>query len=435
MHIFSYIWKEIRFRRFNFWAGVFSVCLAMAVWSAAPVMLRAQRRQTVTMLEEREREMRKEMRKMEDDYRIIMRDMGHNVMILPKDEDLAELQRTGIPKYTMPQDYADRLGTIGDVKSLNHILPVLQRKIIWPEHNAEIILSGTSGQIPTPHRKRHLTADGKAYKSPIMPTVPNGQVFLGSAIAAQLNLKEGMKVRLLDDEFIVGKVRPSEGGRADISVWCDLSWMQEKLSLQGQISLILALECLCNIDGVGGIVKEIRQWIPEVQVEEFSSMVKARALARRRASQTHKQAMEEFKEQRENIFNLQKRLASILRPAVVVFSGLWIFFLFWGNVRERRQEMGVLRSVGVSEVTLLQLFLIKSLVMGLIGALFGFFIGHTLAVNGIELVWWSEHWKELLRWNELLTVVIAAPALSIIAAWAPAMRASRTDPAIMLMEN
>ncbi|MDD4098796.1 MAG: ABC transporter permease, partial [Lentisphaeria bacterium] len=111
------------------------------------------------------------------------------------------------------------------------------------------------------------------------------------------------------------------------------------------------------------------------------------------------------------------------------------FFLFLSNVRERRQEMGVLRSVGVSEATLLQLFLLKSLGMGLLGAVIGFLLGHSLAVNSIEMTWWSPYWYELLRWRDLLTAFLAAPALCVLSAWVPAFQASRLDPAEQLLEN
>jgi ABC-type antimicrobial peptide transport system permease subunit len=116
-------------------------------------------------------------------------------------------------------------------------------------------------------------------------------------------------------------------------------------------------------------------------------------------------------------------------------NALWIFFLFLGNVRERRQEMGVLRAVGVSEITLLSLFLLKSLAIGLLGAAIGFLVGHSIAVNSIDMTWWSPYWYELLRWRDLFTALLAAPAVCVLAAWLPAFHASRTDPAAMLMDS
>ena len=435
MHILQYIRKEIAFRKYNFGAGLLSVTLAMAVWCGAPELLRAQRRQTAQLLQEREQMSRREMLCLEDDYRVIMRDLGHNVMILPGGENLARLQQEGFPELTMPQEYAERLALTGDVKTLNHILPILQQKIHWPEKDHEIILCGTPGQIPTPHRRKHLTPDGKAYLSPIMPTILPGELKLGSSLAEQLGLGAGDYVELLGSRFLVREVLPPEGSRQDISVWCHLDWMQQRLGLSDKISLILALECVCHAEDLGKVVSEIRQWLPDVQVEEFSSRVKTRALARQRAAEAHQKAMADFRQHREELFEQQRRLAGIVSPGVMLASGLWIFFLFLSNVRERRQEMGVLRSVGVSEATLLQLFLLKSLGMGLLGAVIGFLLGHSLAVNSIEMTWWSPYWYELLRWRDLLTAFLAAPALCVLSAWVPAFQASRLDPAEQLLEN
>ncbi len=280
MNLLTYVRKEISFRKFNFVAGLISISLAMTVWSAAPSLLRALRKQTETLLLEREKATKREMLKLEDDYRIIMRDLGHNLMILAPDEDLVRLQREGVPLQTMPQDYASRLAVTGDIKSLNHILPVLQQKVNWPEQGgAEIILCGTPGQIPTPHRKRHLTEDGLAYLSPIVPGIPPGQLKIGSSLAEKLNLKAGQRLRLLGEEFVLAEVLPPEGSRQDVSVWCHLDWMQKALHKEGQISIILALQCICHADSLQQVSKDIKKWLPDVKIEEFSSMVKARLLA------------------------------------------------------------------------------------------------------------------------------------------------------------
>jgi putative ABC transport system permease protein len=435
MHIFTYIRQEISFRSFNFVAGLLSIVLAMSVWCGAPSLLRAQQRQTEQLLQEREEATRQAMRKMEDDYRRIMLDLGHNVMILAAEENLARLQQEGYPAFTMPESNAETLALTGDVKSLNHILPILQQKVRWPERDTEIILSGTRGQIPTPHRKRHWGADGRRFLHPIMPAVAVGEIKIGSGLAEQYGLQVGDRVDVLGESFLLREILPSEGSRQDVTIWCHLDWMQEKLQLQGRISMILALECVCHADELGQIVREIKQWIPEVQVVEFSSRVKTRAQARARAAEIHQEAIAEFKQQREALFALQRRLAGIAIPASLLASGLWIFFLFLGNVRERRQEMGILRAVGASESTLLLLFLLKSLGMGLLGAALGFFLGHSLAVNSIASSWWSPHWYELLRWRELLTALLASPSLCVLAAWVPAFRASRIDPASMLMDH
>ena len=184
MNLLTYVRKEISFRKFNFVAGLISISLAMTVWSAAPSLLRALRKQTETLLLEREKATKREMLKLEDDYRIIMRDLGHNLMILAPDEDLVRLQREGVPLQTMPQDYASRLAVTGDIKSLNHILPVLQqRSQLAGAGRRRDHLMRHAGTIPTPHRKRHLTEDGLAYLSPIVPGIPPGQLKIGSSLA------------------------------------------------------------------------------------------------------------------------------------------------------------------------------------------------------------------------------------------------------------
>lgn len=433
MTISRLVIKEIFYRKTGFLLALLSVSMAMTAWMGSLALLRANDLQTDRILAQREQATQQEMIQMEDDYRLIMRDLGHNVMILASGQDMAELRARGYPDKTIPYEYAERLAR-GGVKTLNHILPVLQQRVVWPEHEIEIILSGTPGQTPIPHRAKFLTADGLAYQDPIMETVPPGELVLGHDVARALGLRPGDKTTLMGKEFLVRDINPPEGTTDDIAVWCHLHWMQEQLGMEGKINLILALECVCHAESIGIVVADVNRLLPDVDVMEFSSRVKARALARARAGETHRVAMEAERKHRMEVAAAQERFAGIMAPLVVAGSVVWMVFLFFGNARERKVEIAILRAVGLSEKAILVLFLIKSVAIGLAGAVIGFLAGHVLAVAWSGLDTGAGGFVELLRFRLLAAALIAAPAFCALAAWLPALMAIREDPAKILCE-
>ncbi len=434
MSLWRLIFQEILYRKIGFLLGLLSVVAAMTAWIGAPVLLRAHNRQTDIIMTERARATQEEMHRMEDDYRLIMRDLGYNVMIVSEDQDLSRLRSLGHPEVTMPFEYVERLGT-GGIETLNHLLPVLQERVQWPEHDLEIILSGTPGQIPVSHRLRFLTPDGSAYRNPIMESIPKGELVLGHNVAQRLGLNAGDETVLMGDIFRIRAVNRAEGTSDDIAVWCHLDWMQQQLDMPGRINLILALECICEADALGRITADVNRILPEVQVMEFSSLVKARALARNRAADAHRTAMDAEREHRREVAEAYRRFTSIMSPLIVLVAAAWLVFLFLGNVRERTMEIGVLRAIGVGEHTILCVFLFKSLIMGLIGALLGFFAGHALGAWWVEMNLFSREFVDLIHFRTLWIALVAAPALCMLAAWFPAVRAIRRDPARILCEG
>ncbi len=433
MTIWRLVFREIGYRKTGFLLILLSVVAAMTAWIGSGALLRAHDYQTRLLLVERQRATQREMQRMEDDYRLIMRDLGYNVMILPGGQDMALLRARGYPDKTMPYEYVERLGQ-GGVETLNHLLPVLQQKVKWPEEDMEIILSGTPGQIPVVHRARFLTPDGKAYHNPIMETIPPGELVLGNSVAQALGLDVGDKVELMGETFDVRAVNRAEGTSDDIAVWCHLDWMQGVLEMKGRINLILALECVCEADSLGRITADVNSILPDVKVMEFSSRVKARAQARNRAAEAHRIAMEAERRHRFEIAESHRRFATVMAPLVIAAACAWMVFLFIGNARERTMEIGVLRAVGVRETTILKVFLVKSLMLGLAGAVAGFFAGHALGAIWAGMNVFSGEFLEILDFRMFLIALTAAPAMCILAAWFPALWAIRRDPAYILCQ-
>ena len=435
MNLWRLVIREINYRKAGFAMGLVSIVVAIACLTGAVTLLRAHDIRSERILAERERETREEMARMEDDYRRIMRDLGHNVLVLHEDQDLASLTALGHPDTAMPLEYAFKLGREGGgSETLNHLLPVLQHKAVWPEHGIEILLSGTPGQVPVDHRRRFLTEDGTEYRNPIIRTLPEGMIRIGNGVAQRLGIRPGETVTMNGREFTVERVLRGEGTVDDIAVWCDLEFAQEWLGKEGQINGILGLECICEPDALGRVVTDVRSILPDVQVIEFSSRVVARAEARQRAGEAHQTAIEAEKEHQGQMRRERSTFAAVLVPVTLAGAGVWVFFLVLTNVRERHAEIGILRALGVPELTIMGVFLLKAAAMGLAGAVVGYFAGVAVGAAWGGVGPGEAGFAGLFGPGLFVAALLLAPALCAAAAWFPAMRAARQDPAEVLRE-
>lgn len=94
MSIWRLIRREILHRRLSFLLSLLSVTIAAACLAAAMTLLRATDLRTEELVGAKEAETHAQMAAMEDDYRKMMKKLGFNVLILPKDQTSPTSTRT-----------------------------------------------------------------------------------------------------------------------------------------------------------------------------------------------------------------------------------------------------------------------------------------------------------------------------------------------------
>lgn len=433
MNIWLIIKNELKHKKFGFITGVLSLVIATAGFVGALILLRGDEIATEHLFIEKEKELRAEMAGLEDDYRIIMRNMGYNVLILNGEQSIAELENKGYATTYM--DYED-VWTIAEsgMTTLNHLLPVLQEKIDWEEKNTEIFLSGIRGQVPVYSKPAHLTDDNE-YRSPIMERVPEGKADLGEAVAVSLDLRPGDTIDIAGEEFEINKVYSRRGTRDDLTVWIPLDKAQSILNRPGKINGILALECVCATEMIGQVRAEISEILPHAQVFEFSSLISARADVRQRAARLHEEILDDEMAHQMQLREEKEQLASVLIILLIAGASVWIFVLILNNVRERKHEIGILRAIGFRRFQVLRIFLGKSLLMGLvagiIGCLIGVLVGVTWTGSGVA----HSGSENLVTFPLIITGLLLAPLLALSAGLLPSVMAANQDPADILSEQ
>lgn len=131
---------------------------------------------------------------------------------------------------------------------------------------------------------------------------------------------------------------------------------------------------------------------------------------------------------------------TILSLLALFVGGYLIFQALDGVVIRRREEIGVLKSLGVTDRDIERAFLIEALLLGLIGGALGLLVGWLgaqAAVGGVSrtvnaLYGASSVQSASLHVGEAAASMVIALVTSLIAAWWPAREAARTPPVHML---
>jgi ABC-type lipoprotein release transport system permease subunit len=373
--------KEIWHRKINFLLAVLAVAVAAAFVVAFVTAARASERETAR----------------------VMLTMGYNLHVIARQASVDGFLMTGIADKTMPQAYLDTLASQQSI-SYNHLLATLDGRMSW--RGIEILLTGVSPEVCPPGQKMQ----------PMTFQIQPGTAYVGYRVAEALGIQKGNPIVLNGKELKVERCLAESGGTDDMRVQCDLSDAQAILGLPGQISEIKAVDCLCYMKGdpVAILRKEIGSILPEVQVFQAKPLATARA------------------RQRQMIQNL----FAVMMPFVLVACGVWIAVMAVTNVRDRRQEIGLLRALGYDTVSILRLFLGKAVLVGLFGAAVGFLLGTGLGLRFGPRVFEITA-KTMLR-PELSLLVLScllAPLFAVIASFVPAVIAVTYDPAATLREQ
>ncbi|MHC4366556.1 MAG: ABC transporter permease [Planctomycetota bacterium] len=428
MTIWSLLLREILHRKLNFALGVLSVMVASGTLIGAVSLLRIHDIQTGQIMKQAETKLKARLAQLKDDTRKAMLKLGFNIVILPKDQNLSDWYADDNATKYMPEQYVEKLANSG-VVTVRHFLPSLQQKIEWPERKRKIILVGTRGEVPNLH---------KSPVKPLVQSVPPGTITLGYELHRSMDIKVGDEIKLMGRSFKVNNCYKERGNKDDITAWIYLAEAQELLDKKGEINAILALECHCAEEALPKIRQEIAGVLPETKVIERGSRALARAEQRTKVEEQARQQVEDEKANRATLRQTRERFASVLMPVVVTACAVWVAVLGFTNVRTRRDEIGILRTLGVSARHVLVMFMSRHVLLGVVGGALGFVAGvlaggyFSAAGEGTKV---QIIGADFSLAGLLLASVGGAAALAVIAGWIPALMATRQDPAVVLREE
>lgn len=234
----------------------------------------------------------------------------------------------------------------------------------------------------------------------------SGQVGLSESVATMLNVKVGDKLRIGDKEFPLDGIYESNVavGMAYIDLEIAKQFAHEN-EIQPKKLFVLTDE---NVNQ-----QTLRGKIEDAVAKSLVVTVRNK---------------EEFAG--ENAAGINQMLGILygLLGLAVVIAVLGIVNTLALSVIERRQEIGMLRAVGVQRRQIRHMIYIESAVIAVFGALTGAAIGlglgwgfvKVLAGDGLETI--------IVPWGQIAIILASSAIIGVLAAVWPAGRAARTQP-------
>ncbi len=332
-----------------------------------------------------------------DATRRMMKDMGFNLLITAKGVDPARYQALDFEGGDMPEEYVAQL-TASTVMA-QHFVGKYQKTVSLKD--CLVVLTGVVSE------KTRVNTEKKPMPTAYM--IPDGKVYVGSAVAKALKLEPNATLEILGKAFVVDNVLPEAGMMPeDIRVFAPLHEVQALLGKQGKVNAIDALACQCPAsakDLTNAITKSIHDVLPGVDVHPYQSILLAR----------HHQRV------------LISRVALAALGIVMTTAAAAIWGFTHQNVRNRRREIGVLRALGVPGWRIAMLFFGKIVVYATLGALAGCALGNPLGrllnVSDVTLT---------IPPKLLLAILICTPLAALLFALPPILGGLLQEPVNVL---
>jgi putative ABC transport system permease protein len=135
-------------------------------------------------------------------------------------------------------------------------------------------------------------------------------------------------------------------------------------------------------------------------------------------------------------------LTRVLITILMCIVGIGIMNTMWIAIRERTREIGTLRAIGMQRGSVLWMFLLESLMLGLfgtiVGAVAGALIGtsidraHLPVAQGLQFILMSDHLHLAVHAPNVLVAIVFITCVTGAAALYPSRRASRLEPVVAM---
>ena len=299
---------------------------------------------------------------------------GHSLTIFPATTNETSLQNFGIGAgHYIPEE------------SIPDIQEVYEKAIRtgWEKKGGFVLDAGAPGGVDmlqpavfTPRLYEETTINGKKvvvagirpeeeYTARFWWEVDEGvllshpeEAMVGKVFAKVTGIKAGDTLVVNDRSFRISGVLRETDSPDDYMVFAHLRKVQETFGKPKRVSLI-NVRAMCNYCPVG-----------EAELALNTTVVGVRATSQR-----------EIAEAQHRIFKNVTNVIIGLVLLSLIIACMAVFNMVMGSIHNRMREAGLLKVVGASRGQLMRLFIYESLIIGCVGGIIGYGLGHLMAVT------------------------------------------------------
>lgn len=335
---------------------------------------------------------------------LIMKNMGHNLLILPDETNPLDTYLCNNQQILFSDQVTRELAKHTHLAS-RYYVSTLQQKIHLENH--EFILTGIE---PVPRK------DETREKQNMIQPIQKDRARIGSMVAKQLQLAEGSEITINKHSFKIAEILPAKGEMDDYRIYINLSDCQTLLDQAGKINVIMAFACLHvgNQEETEAFQKkELAKIQPGFKQITQTDIFQGRYWARM-TTQT----------------SLQYILMIVLGVVILL-----IVVTGFQEVTERRRELGIFVSMGANYFYIIGLYLVKILFLAFAASLSGFLIGSLLSMWFNTSILISNTMPVRILWEHYPNVAYRTCLIAVIAELIPMLKLLRMDPAATLIEE
>ncbi|UCD71219.1 MAG: ABC transporter permease [Syntrophobacterales bacterium] len=381
MRTIDFVAKELGRRRAKSIAGVLCILLGISIFVAAHTINK-------TLYDKAKEQLLR---------------FGANIIIQPKDEPFDVYSASPVRSVLLPEVYAKKLQDIEHSGMLVAVSPKLYER--YEVENVNLLVAGVT------EAERKAKPWWMINRKLVTGEFPEGnQVLLGHYAAAHLG--SNGKIKLGGETFTVSGILDETGSTDDLMAFVPLHVLQNLTGKRRLVNIIeVSTSCIaCSEMNIYDIADEIDKALPD-----DARVIPVKQIAEAQIGTLTK--IEDF--------------IRIVYIVVLCLGGLLMMNYMSSSVSERRHEIGILLAIGMDANKIYTFFVIKALILGLIGGLAGYALGTFISVvAGPQIA--DTPVSPILQL--LPYSIVISTVLCIIATIFPARRAAQLDPVEALRE-
>ncbi|MEG0639209.1 MAG: FtsX-like permease family protein, partial [Clostridia bacterium] len=245
--------------------------------------------------------------------------------------------------------------------------------------------------------------------------------------------KEGGRSILLG-ENIANELGAMEGDRVSVSgiqLRCAgvIRQKNELSQVDASRSVFVPIAVFCEL--MGQTVHEITVSVPKSTKPQAVAAMAVDAMRTHRKTEVQAVSMQVQIEAANGVMAIFVDVLKWVAAICILVGGIGVMNILLVSVRERRREIGIMKSLGTTQMQICLLFLLEALIYALVGGALGLVIGMGL----IGLAGKSIGLLPVVRFSDCFLVFTAALAVGLFFGVMPASRASRLKPVDALRED
>lgn len=319
----------------------------------------------VKSLKQNEQSAKIAMDSLQNVYTTIAHNLGHTLRIISSKQNSAQLLEDGwadepIDAQTINSFQEKKFSTIKNLSFEN------RQKALWPEMKRQIFYIS------------RYKSQGDTLKN--SDDLEPGYCRLGYQICWEGMFKSGQKISINGKSLVVEGCDSLKGSSEDIGIYLTKEDYEKIFNREFFVNEILAQNSSIDNEYFQNVKKEL-ETIPEVKVIAFQNLSTTQVKILQTAFAGIDNNLQREKEKAQKLITQIEQVTRVTLWSVITFVTIWLSIFFVLNIRKRRHEIGILRTLGISINTIRILLLLRGLLITSVGSILGIFIGLILIYN------------------------------------------------------